>query len=151
MKTIEQKVAELVSPVLDGMKLTLWGIRLIRNPKRTVLQIFIDKEGGINVGDCEEVSRQINGVIDVAEIFQYSYNLEVSSPGLDRLLFNLEQVRKYIGREMTLELSLPVENRRRFRGVLKDIDGDVLKFEVDGNTYEIAYPNVSKAQLIPVF
>ena len=70
MKAIEQKIAELIEPVLRDLGIALWGIRIIRNPKKTVLQLFIDKEGGVNVGDCEEVSRQINGVIDVADIFK---------------------------------------------------------------------------------
>ena len=151
MKAIEEKIAELIEPVIRDLGIALWGIRIIRNPKRTILQIFIDREGGVTVGDCEEVSRQINGVIDVADIFKYSYYLEVSSPGLDRFLFNLDQVRAYLGKSVSLELSLPVENRRRFRGILKNIDGDILEIETDGKLYQIAYPNVSKAQLVPEF
>lgn len=151
LQTIEQKISELIAPILEDLKISLWGIKLIRNPRRTVLQIFIDKEGGVTVDDCSEVSLQINGVLDVEDIFRNSYNLEVSSPGLDRILFTFEQLLAYVGKEMVVEVSMPVANRRRFRGTLLKVEGDTLFLQVDQDVYEIAYPNVSKAQIIPVF
>lgn len=150
LQTIEQTVAEVVTPVLEDLGISLWGVKLIRNPKRTVLQIFIDKEGGVTIDDCTEVSLQINNVIDVADLFKNPYYLEVSSPGLDRILFTFEQLSKYVGKEMNIEVSMPISNRRRFRGFLQKIEGDTLFLLVDKDVYEIAYPNVSKAQLIPV-
>ena len=87
LQTIEQKVASLITPVLEELGINLWGIKFIRNPKRPTLQIFIDKEEGVTVDDCQEVSLQINGILDVEDLFKSSYNLEVSSPGLDRILF----------------------------------------------------------------
>ncbi len=151
MQTIEQKISELIAPILEDLGISLWGIKLIRNPRRTVLQIFIDKEGGVTVDDCSEVSLQINGVLDVEDLFRNSYNLEVSSPGLDRILFTFEQLLAYIGKEMVVEVSMPVANRRRFRGTLQKVEGDTLFLQVDQDVYEIAFPNVSKAQIIPVF
>lgn len=150
LQTIEQTVAEVVTPVLEDLGISLWGVKLIRNPKRTVLQIFIDKEGGVTIDDCTEVSLQINNVIDVADLFKNPYYLEVSSPGLDRILFTFEQLSMYVGKEMNIEVSMPISNRRRFRGFLQKIEGDTLFLLVDKDVYEIAYPNVSKAQLIPV-
>lgn len=151
LQTIEQKISELIAPILEDLGISLWGIKLIRNPRRTVLQIFIDKEGGVTVDDCSEVSLQINGVLDVEDLFRNSYNLEVSSPGLDRILFTFEQLLAYIGKEMVVEVSMPVANRRRFRGTLQKVKGDTLFLQVDQDVYEIAFPNVSKAQIIPVF
>jgi ribosome maturation factor RimP len=151
LQTIEQKISELIAPILEDLGISLWGIKLIRNPRRTVLQIFIDKEGGVTVDDCSEVSLQINGVLDVEDLFRNSYNLEVSSPGLDRILFTFEQLLAYIGKEMVVEVSMPVANRRRFRGTLQKVEGDTLFLQVDQDVYEIAFPNVSKAQIIPVF
>ena len=151
MATIEQRVAELVAPVLEEKGIELWGIKLINNPKRTTLQIFIDKkEGGVTIDDCTEVSLELNGIMDVEDLFNHPYYLEVSSPGLDRYLFTFEQVCAYVGREMTVEVSMPIANRRRFRGILEKTEGDILFLKVDNDVYEIAYPNVSKAQLIPV-
>ncbi len=151
MQTTEERVAELITPILADLGISLWGIKLIRNPKRTTLQIFIDKEGGVTVDDCSEVSLQINGVLDVADLFSHAYNLEVSSPGLDRILFTFEQVCAYVGKEITVEVSMPLINRRRFRGILEKVEGDVLFLKVDQEVIEIAYPNISKAQVIPVF
>ncbi|WP_405329391.1 ribosome maturation factor RimP [Ruminobacter sp.] len=151
MATIEQRVAELVAPVLEEKGIELWGVKLINNPKRTTLQIFIDrKDGGVTIDDCTNVSLELNGIMDVEDLFNHPYFLEVSSPGLDRYLFTFEQVCAYIGREMNVEVSMPIANRRRFRGVLEKVDGDLLFLKVDNDVYEIAWPNVSKAQLIPV-
>ena len=151
MATIEQRVAELVAPVLEEKGFELWGVKLINNPKRTTLQIFIDrKDGGVTIDDCTNVSLELNGIMDVEDLFNHPYFLEVSSPGLDRYLFTFEQVCAYIGREMNVEVSMPIANRRRFRGILEKVDGDLLFPKVDNDVYEIAWPNVSKAQLIPV-
>lgn len=151
MATIEQRVAELVAPVLEEKGIELWGVKLINNPKRTTLQIFIDrKDGGVTIDDCTNVSLELNGIMDVEDLFNHPYFLEVSSPGLDRYLFTFEQVCAYIGREMNVEVSMPIANRRRFRGILEKVDGDLLFLKVDNDVYEIAWPNVSKAQLIPV-
>ncbi len=144
-------MAELVAPVLEEKGIELWGVKLINNPKRTTLQIFIDrKDGGVTIDDCTNVSLELNGIMDVEDLFNHPYFLEVSSPGLDRYLFTFEQVCAYIGREMNVEVSMPIANRRRFRGVLEKVDGDLLFLKVDNDVYEIAWPNVSKAQLIPV-
>jgi ribosome maturation factor RimP len=150
LATIEQRVSELVIPVLEEKDMKLWGVRLINNPKRTTLQIFIDKEGGVTIDDCSEVSLELNSIMDVADIFNHPYFLEVSSPGLDRFLFTFEQVCSYIGSEMNVEVSMPIANRRRFRGVLEKVDGDIMCLRVDGELFEIAYPNVARVQLIPV-
>ena len=126
-------------------------MKLINNPKRTTLQIFIDKkDGGVTIDDCTNVSLELNGIMDVEDLFNHPYFLEVSSPGLDRYLFTFDQVCAYTGREMNVEVSMPIANRRRFRGILEKVDGDLLFLKVDNDVYEIAWPNVSKAQLIPV-
>ena len=151
MATIEQRVAELVAPVLEEKGFELWGVKLINNPKRTTLQIFIDKkDGGVTIDDCTNVSLELNGIMDVEDLFNHPYFLEVSSPGLDRYLFTFDQVCAYTGREMNVEVSMPIANRRRFRGILEKVDGDLLFLKVDNDVYEIAWPNVSKAQLSPV-
>lgn len=144
-------MAELVAPVLEEKGFELWGVKLINNPKRTTLQIFIDKkDGGVTIDDCTNVSLELNGIMDVEDLFNHPYFLEVSSPGLDRYLFTFDQVCAYTGREMNVEVSMPIANRRRFRGILEKVDGDLLFLKVDNDVYEIAWPNVSKAQLIPV-
>lgn len=144
-------MAELVAPVLEEKGIELWGVKLINNPKRTTLQIFIDKkDGGVTIDDCTNVSLELNGIMDVEDLFNHPYFLEVSSPGLDRYLFTFDQVCAYTGREMNVEVSMPIANRRRFRGILEKVEGDLLFLKVDNDVYEIAWPNVSKAQLIPV-
>jgi ribosome maturation factor RimP len=151
LNTLEQRVADLVIPIAEELELSLWGVKVIRNPKMTTLQIFIDKESGVTIEDCEKFNSQISNILDVEDLFSSKYYLEVSSPGLDRTLFTFEQVSMYVGREMNIEVSMPIANRKRFRGVLEKIEGDVLYLLVDKEVFEIAYPNVNKAQLIPVF
>lgn len=151
MQTLEQKVSDLITPILNDLGFQLWGIKYIRNPKRPTLQIFIEKEGGVTIDDCQEASLQINSILDVEDVIKSAYHLEVSSPGMDRILFTFEQLSAYVGKQISLEVSLPVVNRKRFRGTLEKIDGDILVMNVGNEVYEIAYPNVSKAQVVPVF
>lgn len=151
MQTLEQKVSDLITPILNDLGFQLWGIKYIRNPKRSTLQIFIEKEGGVTIDDCQEASLQINSILDVEDVIKSAYHLEVSSPGMDRILFTFEQLSAYVGKQISLEVSLPVANRKRFRGTLEKIDGDILVMNVGNEVYEIAYPNVSKAQVVPVF
>lgn len=150
MQTIEEKIAQAITPALEELGVKLWGVKVNKKPRHPLLQIYVDKEGGINVDECGDVTQQINGILDVEDFFKNAYTLEVSSPGLDRILFTFEQLCAYVGSEMVIDLSIPVGGRRHFRGVLQKVEGDVLHLLCDGEVAELVYPNVSKAQLVPI-
>ena len=96
------------------------------------VRLFIDKDGGVGVDDCADVSRQVSAILDVEDPIADKYNLEVSSPGLDRPLFTLEQFQRYVGEDIAVHLRIPVLDRRKWQGKLEKIENDMLTLIVDG-------------------
>ena len=105
MKGASAVVDELVCPIVAALDLDLWGCELVRQGKYSLIRIYIDKESGIDISDCERVSRQVSAVFDVEEPIAGEYTLEVSSPGLERPLFRLSQFQQYVGDEIQLRVS----------------------------------------------
>lgn len=122
-------LTELLEPSITAMGYILWGVEFHANSKNALLRVFIDKaETGVTVDDCALVSHQVEGLLDVNDPISTPYTLEVSSPGLDRSFFSLEQLSQYVGSEMDVQLISVVNNRRRFKAVLQSIDGENLTF-----------------------
>ena len=143
------KIVELVNPVVTAMGYELWGVEYLPQGRFSLLRIYIDKEGGITLTDCEQVSRQVTGVLDVADPIQGAYNLEVSSPGLDRPLFSLAQFARYIGSEVRLVLSAKLDGRRKFTGRITGTDPDHVQLEVEGNAITVPADAIDSARLVP--
>ena len=116
-----------------------------------LLRIYIDREGGVTVDDCEKVSRQVSGVLDVEDPIPGHYTLEVSSPGLDRPLRKPADFARFAGEQARIELSLPLEGRRRFAGTLKGCEGEEVLIEVDGTLHRLPLEGIAKARLVPEF
>ncbi|TDQ57210.1 ribosome maturation factor RimP [Mesocricetibacter intestinalis] len=151
MATLEQKLQEMLQGPVEDLGFELWGIECQRAGRYLTLRLFIDKDGGVIVDDCADVSRQVSAVLDVEDPITDKYNLEVSSPGLDRPLFTLAQYQGYIGREICLHLRIPVSDRRKWQGRLENIEGDMLTLTVDGQSQSFVFGNIQKANLIPKF
>lgn len=151
MAKFEQKLTEMLRPAVEQVGKDLLGIEFISAGKHSVLRLFIDHENGINVDDCAEVSRQVSAILDVEDPISTEYNLEVSSPGLDRPLFDLAHFEAVVGEIVDVKLGVPLNGRRKFKGTLEAIDGDLLIVEVDGETYELPHNNIDKANLVPQF
>ena len=147
----EQKLTEMLRPSVELLGKELLGVEFISAGNHSVLRLFIDHENGINVDDCAEVSRQASAILDVEDPISTEYNLEVSSPGLDRPLFDLSQFEAVIGETVEIRLSIPLNGRRKFKGLLEAIEGVTLFVVVDGETYELPHTNVDKANLVPNF
>jgi len=141
----------MLRPAVEGVGKELLGIEYISAGNNSVLRLFIDHENGINVDDCAEVSRQVGAILDVEDPIGPEYNLEVSSPGLDRPLFDLEQFQAVIGETITVKLSMPLNGRRKFKGKLEAINDEILIVVVDGLDYELVFSNIDKANLVPKF
>ena len=114
-----------------------------------LLRVFIDKDGGVTVDDCEIVSRQVSAVLDVEDPIPGAYTLEVSSPGLDRPLRKAADFARFAGQQARIDLSLPLEGRRRFAGTLKGCEADEVSIEVDGVLHKLPLSGISKARLVP--
>lgn len=115
------------------------------------VRLFIDKDGGVGVDDCADVSRQVSAILDVEDPIADKYNLEVSSPGLDRPLFTLEQFQRYVGEDIAVHLRIPVLDRRKWQGKLEKIENDMLTLIVDGQEQVLIFGNIQKANVIAKF
>ena len=143
----EQQLEEMLKPTVEALGFELWGIEYLSQGKHSVLCLYIESENGINVDDCAEVSRQVGSLLDVEEAITGDYTLEVSSPGMDRLLFKLEQYSAYIGSVIELRLRSPFEGRRKFKGVLKGLEGEDIVIQVDNHEYLLPQGAVEKARI----
>lgn len=141
----------MFEPVATALGCELWGVEYLAQGRRALLRVYIEKEGGIGVDDCEKVSRQVSSVLDVEDPIQSEYTLEVSSPGMDRPLFKLEQFESNVGETVAVRLRLPFEGRRKFTGLLKGIENDEIVLEVDNEEYVLPYELVDKANIVPQF
>lgn len=151
MAKFEHKLTEMLRPAVEGVGKELLGVEYISAGNNSVLRLFIDHENGINVDDCAEVSRQVGAILDVEDPIGSEYNLEVSSPGVDRPLFDLAQFQAVIGETITVKLSMPLNGRRKFKGTLETIENDILIVVVDGQDYELLFSNIDKANLVAKF
>ncbi len=143
---------QLLEPVIAALGCELWGIDLQMGGKRKVLRLYIDREQvGVGIDDCERVSRQASAVLDVEDLIAGEYVLEVSSPGMDRPLYELDQYVKYLGEEISLRLRFPYEGRRNYKGRLKAVEGDEIVLLVADNEFLFPVEGIEKANLIPQF
>ena len=151
MATLEQKLQELLQGSVEGLGCELWGIECQRVGRYLTVRLFIDKEGGVTVDDCADVSRQVSAVLDVEDPIADKYNLEVSSPGLDRPLFTLPQFERYIGQDIAVHLRIPVIERRKWQGKLERIEKDMVTLIVDGQEQVLVFGNIQKANVVAKF
>lgn len=138
-------------PVVESLGFQFWGLEYIQGRGAT-LRIYIDKEDtGISVDDCALVSHQISGVLDVEDPISGEYNLEVSSPGMERPLFTLEQWAQYLGEDMQMRLLAPVAGKRRLTATLTAIEGDELLVSAQGEALRVPFAQVDRANLVAKF
>ncbi|MBK1850634.1 MULTISPECIES: ribosome maturation factor RimP [Marinobacter] len=147
-----KQLEDILRPVVEGLGYEFWGIEYRSKGYQSMLRVFIDDaEKGIGIDDCEKVSRQISGVMDVEDPIQTEYTLEVSSPGMDRPLFRPEQYQAFVGHQVQIRLRMAFEGRRKFQGLIKGVEGDDVVVVVDDHEYLLPFDSIEKAQIIPVF
>jgi len=149
MATKEQQITDLLGATVDALGFELWGVEYLSQGRHSILRIYIDAENGITVDDCARVSEQVGSVLDVEDPITGEYTLEVSSPGMDRLLFSLAQYPGYVGEMVELRLRTPFEGRRKFKGVLTGIEGEDVVIRVDDHEYLLPYSAIDKARIQP--
>ena len=143
----ENKLRLLLQPTVEALGFELWGVELLAQGRHSVLRVYIERPEGISVDDCAVVSGQVSAILDVQDPINGEYTLEVSSPGLDRRLFDLAQCRRYLGETIDLRLRLPFEGRRRFRGKLKGVEGGDVVVQVDDHEYLLPFDTIDKARV----
>jgi len=144
-----QKLNELLQPLVEDLGYEFVGLEYNSNPKHAVLRIYIDHDNGVGIEDCEAVSRETAALLDVKDPIRSNYNLEVSSPGLDRPLFTTAQYRQFAGSEVKITIFAPQDGRRKFSGPILGADENGIRIEQDGTEVTLDINNVVKARLVP--
>lgn len=151
MATLEQNLQEMLQDAVEDLGCELWGIECQRAGRFMTVRLFIDKDDGVTVDDCADISRQVSAILDVEDPTADKYNLEVSSPGLDRPLFTLLQFERYIGQDIAVHLRIPVMERRKWQGKLERIEKDMITLIVDDQEQILVFGNIQKANVVAKF
>lgn len=151
MKSSPQ-ITELVRNVVEPMGYELVGCELVsQGTGGNIFRVYIDHEAGITIDDCSDVSHQLSGVLDVEDPISGNYHLEVSSPGLDRPLFEEAHYDKFAGQEISLKTLFALNGRKKFKGILLGRQEREITMRVDGQEITISLDQVEKARLVPQF
>ena len=124
-------VRKIVEPIAEQLGLEIWDIRFLKEGTTWYLRIFIDKDGGVSIDDCVEMTRAINKPLDEADPIEQAYCLEVSSPGIERELTRDEHFLKCIGQKIMVKTIRPIDGKRDFKGVLESYDNGTIGFRAD--------------------
>lgn len=140
----------VVAPAVSGLGYEFEGLEYLSYGKNSTLRIYIDSPKGISLEDCQIVSRQVGSVLDVeTDLVRGAYNLEVSSPGLDRKLFTLEQFQRVIGRQVRVVLQAPlISGKKSFVGKLTAVESEQVGLEVDGSVINLDFAKVAQANVV---
>lgn len=144
---IQREIEQLIQPSIESLGYILWGTEYKGQGQHSLLRIYIDREQGIGIHDCERVSRQVSALLDVSDPISGYYTLEVSSPGTPRPLFASWQYQAYIGHVVDIKLVRPEIKTRKFTGTILAADESTLSLSIEGETKAFLFSNIMKASL----
>ncbi len=142
-----KKIIQLIKGPIEEIGISLWDVRYVKEGSSWYLRVFIDKEEGINIDDCTNVSHLIDPIIDEADPIKESYYLEVCSPGIERELIEDEHFAKFIGADVMVKLIRPIEKQKLLKGKLLSYENGDVKILLDGNEILIEKQNISVVKL----
>jgi ribosome maturation factor RimP len=143
------ELAKLLEPAVERLGYELIDLE-VRTGGNGLVRLYIDKPDGIDLEDCEKVSLAVSALLDIEDPVPGNYNLEVSSPGLDRKLTKVEHFQRFTGETVKVQMRFPIEGRRRFRGTLVASDDENIVVEVDGESHSLPLKTIDTARLVPV-
>lgn len=146
---MKSELERLIEPTVVNLGYELSDLELRLGGRDGLVRVFIDKPDGVDLTDCEIVSRQLSAVLDVEDPLPGHYTLEVSSPGLDRKLTKPSHFQRFLGETVRVKLRFPLDGRRNFRGTLSAADDEKIEIEVDGKSYRLEIVAIESARLIP--
>jgi len=149
MRQAPANVQALIEPAVETLGYELVGMEFLSQGSHSLLRVYIDSEDGITLEDCERVSHQVSGLLDVEDVMHGHYNLEVSSPGLDRPLFTIDHFQQFKGQQVKVKLTSPIEGRKKFTGTICGISDNIVMLEVDAQEIELPFSAIEKANLVP--
>ena len=150
MNPTRENLTEMLEPAIEAMGFELADLELNLGHSRGVLRLFIDHEKGIGLEDCEAVSRQVSGLLDVEDPIAMDYRLEVSSPALDRKLVKPEHFDRFVGCEIKTSLKRLIDGRRRIRGQLIRREGETVIVKSAEEVCSIPLADIEVARLVPI-
>ncbi|AWN17596.1 ribosome maturation factor RimP [Salinisphaera sp. RV14] len=146
------RLHKLLEPVVTDMGYELWHLESVGAGANAVVRLYIDSPDGIGIEDCEAVSHEVSAALDVADgEGGASYQLEVSSPGLDRPLASAAHFQRFVGERARVQMFAPVSGQRKFKGRIHAVKGEVVELACDDATYDLPLGDMAKARLEPVF
>jgi ribosome maturation factor RimP len=152
MRHAPQALSDLVRSVVEPMGYEFVGLEFVPPGRgEGLLRVYIDQPDGVVLDDCAAVSHQLSGVLDVEDPIRGEYNLEVSSPGLDRPLFEAEHFRRFAGQAATVRLAVPENGRRKFKGEILRTDEEAVWLRVDGDEVRLPFDRIDSAKLVPEY
>ena len=141
-------IQAFAEPLLEEMDLELVEIQFRRESNGWVLRFFIDSEQGVTIDDCANASREISAYLEVEDIIDHAYHLEVSSPGAERPLKKEQDFHRFVGKKVRIKLRIPLNDQKVFTGILKGMDGQDVQVETEGQrVVQLGIDNISKARL----
>ena len=143
MANIENRVQDLVENTITELGYELYDVQYVKEGKDYYLRIYIDSKKGIDLEDCEKVSNEVSTILDKNDFIKDQYFLEISSPGIERILRKDKHLKDNIGEEVEVSLFKPIEKQKSIVGVLKDFDADTIEIEVENNILKIDRKNIS--------
>ena len=147
-ESYESKTEELIQPLVDERGFELVDVEFVKEGSEWYLRVYIDKDGGISVNDCEEISRAFNEILDREDYISEQYIFEVSSPGLTRPLKKEKDYKRSIGKLVDVKLYKPVDKAKEYTGVLAAFDENTITLEGDkGDSYTLDRKNIAKISL----
>ena len=144
---IEEKTEQLLIPILEKRGFELWDVEYVKEGPDMYLRAYIDKEGGINIDDCVDVSHELSDALDADDFIEDAYILEVSSPGLGRQLKKDKEFEKSLGREVDIKFYKPMDGTKELTGILKAYDKESLTVEIEGEEKALNRADIAKVNL----
>ena len=145
------RVRELAEPIISEQNLELVDIKFVHENKRWILRVTIDKEDGVTLQHCRNVSKELGYILEVREVIAHPFNLEVSSPGLERPLKTLKDFEKFLGRKVDIITSEPLEGQKFFRGILQSVREGTVHLDSEGKDWSIPLETIDRAKSIYEF
>ena len=144
-----QDLTPLFEPVIESMGYELVGVEFMGGGGHGTLRVYIDRDEGVSIDDCASISHQISGILDVEEPIKQAYDLEISSPGIDRPLFKLADFERYAGSTAKIKMAVGVDGRKNFKGRLQGVaDAKMVEIEVDGEVFSLPHADIARANLV---
>ncbi len=145
---IETRVEKRLRPIIEDLNYDLYDVQFVKEGKDYYLRIIIDKDGTIDIKDCEIVNNAINDILDEEDYIKEQYYLEVSSPGLERILRKKEHFLKQIGNEINVKLFKAINKEKELKGILKEYNDNEIILSQDDNDIKIDLKNIALAKTI---